>query len=305
MLKLNIEDAIKTLKETEFPQDVIFETTTTCNLKCIMCPQSQVKRKGQIMDFSIFKKGADEIVSEFPETRIWFAQMGEALIDVNNLLKKIRYAKSIGLNNLHLNTNGGLLTQEISNKLIRSGISNIYFGIDACNAETYSKIRCNGDFEKTVNEINEFIIINKAEGSPVKIAVQYIVMDENAAQLETFIDYWIERGVNVKIRPRIGWGDAYRSNQLYLKEDERNYPCPWIIRVMQVYVDGTVVQCGGDWDCQYKIANIKDRSLKSIWNGELKLIRKRHWELDFSQQPCCECKDWQSGRSYYRYPNEV
>jgi len=299
MLKLNIEDAKNTLIEKDFPMDVIFETTSTCNLKCIMCPQNQIRRIGKVMDIDLFKKGAKEIALESPETRIWFAQMGEALVEPDNLISMIRYAKALGHDNLHLNTNGGLLTTDISKQLVESGISNIYFGLDAFDTETYDKIRCEGDYTYTVNAINDFVKINKAAGTPVKVAVQFIVMDENIHQQDSFKEYWLGQGAIVKIRPRLGWGDAYDSDGLYLGENERDYPCPWLIRVMQIQVDGTIIQCGGDWDGQYPLANIKDRTIKSVWNCELKELRNCHWASDFSKKPCCDCKDWQTGRSYY------
>ena len=299
MLKLNVEAAKSTLEERDFPNDVIFETTTICNLKCVMCPQGKIRRIGKVMDIETFKKGAREIANESSETRIWFAQMGEALEAPDNLISMIEYAKALGHHNLHLNTNGGLLTKDISRRLVESGVSNVYFGLDAFDAETYDKIRCEGDYDYTVKAIGDFLDINRASGGPVDVAVQFIVMDENAASVEAFKDYWLGRGAIVKVRPRLGWGDAYDSDSLYLKEDDRNYPCPWLIRVMQIQVDGTVIQCGGDWDGLYPLANIRDKTLKSVWNNELKEIRSRHWSLDFSKKPCCDCKDWQTGRSYY------
>lgn len=39
MLELNVKDCKPTLKETDFPKVVIFESSTYCNLRCIMCPQ--------------------------------------------------------------------------------------------------------------------------------------------------------------------------------------------------------------------------------------------------------------------------
>lgn len=53
--------------------------------------------------------------------------MGEPLAIADLLLELIRYAKRLGLNNLNLNTNGCLLTPDISEALIESGIGRSYF----------------------------------------------------------------------------------------------------------------------------------------------------------------------------------
>jgi len=303
MLKLNIEGVKPTLEKTNFPKVVIFETSTYCNLKCIMCPQSKIRRIGQYMDFEVFKKAANEIAIEDINVELWFAIMGEPLVNPDLLLEMIIYAKSLGLNNLNLNTNACLLTTDISKRLIESGIARVTIGIDATDAETYEKIRCKGNFVQTVASINELLEINAKFNNPVEIILQFIVMDENEHQQELFKDYWLERGATIKIRPKLGWGTAVESNQLYLNEKDRDFPCPWIVRTMSIHVDGSVAQCDADWDDLYNTGNIKNRTIKDIWNTELNEIRQKHWNLDFNLLPCSECKDWQAGRSYFFYPN--
>jgi len=306
MLKLNIEDVKPTLVETGFPKVVIFESSTYCNLTCIMCPQGRIKRKNKFMEFKLFQKAVDEICAENCKAEIWFAIMGEPLVNVELLLKMIHYAKSVGLHNLNLNTNGCLLTKPISEALINSGISAVTIGVDATDAETYEKIRCGGDYKKTVSAIEELLEINNSiSPHPVRIILQFIVMDENEGQQDTFKSYWLSKGATIKIRPKLGWGTAVKSNQLYLNKKERNFPCPWIIRTMSIHVDGSVAQCDADWDDKFNLSNIADKSIKEIWNNELKLIRQHHWNLDFTSEPCCDCKDWQAGRSYIYDPENM
>jgi radical SAM protein with 4Fe4S-binding SPASM domain len=129
-------------------------------------------------------------------------------------------------------------------------------------------------------------------------------MDENERQQEAFKQYWLAKGCIVKIRPKLGWGPTLYSKQLYLKESERNFPCPWILRTIGIHVDGSVGQCDADWNGKYIYGNIKDRTLKSFWNTEVKEIRQKHWNLDFPEDPCRDCKDWGAGRSYFYYPKK-
>jgi radical SAM protein with 4Fe4S-binding SPASM domain len=269
-----------------------------------MCPQSKINRKNQFMDFSLFARAIDEIAIEKKDCEIWFAIMGEPLTNMDQLIKMIEYAKASGLNNLNLNTNACLLDNEGSERLVFSGLAKATIGIDAINADTYQRIRRNGDYEKTVKNTEDLLQINRQNGNPIEIIVQFIVMDENEGQENNFKEFWLERGASIKIRPKLGWGTAVHSTQLYLDEKERNFPCPWIVRTMSIHVDGMVAQCDADWDDKYNLANIKERTLKSIWNNELKAIRTKHWNLDFRSEPCCDCKDWQAGRSYFYHPED-
>lgn len=262
----------------------------------------RINRKNKFMDLELFKKSADEIYKENPECEIWFAIMGEPLANAELLLSMIGYAKSLGLNNLNLNTNGCLLTTEIIEKLIVSGIAKITIGIDATNSDTYSKIRVQGDYETTVDNVLKLLEVNKKHKNPVSIIVQFIVMEENENEQDEFKEFWLDKGAIVKIRPKLGWGTGVQSNQLYLEKKDRDFPCPWLIRTMSIHVDGTIAQCDADWDDKYNLSNLRDKTIKEIWNEDLKAIRDKHWNLNFESEPCCDCKDWQAGRSYFYYP---
>src|SRR6059058_5357275 len=104
-MKPNLEDVKSTLVKTQFPVSVIVETIAYCNLRCCMCPQPALKRARGEMDFEIFRKIADEIALENPNTDLWLALMGEPLMLSNRLLAIIAYAKRKGVKKVHLNTN--------------------------------------------------------------------------------------------------------------------------------------------------------------------------------------------------------
>ena len=59
------------------PMEISVEPTNNCDLKCIFCPRSKMKREKGNMDFSLFKKIIDE-VSGYAEL-IEFGMYGEHL----------------------------------------------------------------------------------------------------------------------------------------------------------------------------------------------------------------------------------
>lgn len=303
MIKPNLEDIKGTLGKTEFPVTVIAEAISYCNLDCIMCPQPNLKRERGEMSLELFQKIVDEIANENPNVDLWLAIMGEPLILKEKFIDMVKYAKKQGVNKVHLNTNGCLMTNEIADKLIESQVDEIIFGIDATTKDTYEKIRVNGKFHDLISNI-EYLIKRKKELNveKPKMIMQFIVMDENENEMEEFKRYWLEKGQIVKIRPKLGWGNGVKAENLTLNNEDREFPCPWLIRTMSIHWNGNVAQCDADYDGVYSAGNINYQSMKEIWNGELEKRRDKHWNMDFDFKPCSDCKDWQAGRSYFYYP---
>ena len=305
MLKQNIEDAKKTLEKYPFPVDIIVEVTAHCNLHCIMCPQKSLVRPKGEMHLDTFKKIVDEVVIENNKARLWLAIMGEPLLLGDKLIDMIVYAKNSGLNSIHLNTNATFLTHDMSDKLIKSGVSEIIIGLDAYTKETYDKIRLKGDFDKTVQNIEYFLNKLKADNSnKIHLIMQFIVMDENEHEMELFKDKWLNKGAIVKIRPKLGWGNSIHAENLNIPDKERNFPCPWLVRTVSIHWSGKMAQCDGDYEANYSPGDINYQTIKEIWNTELYKRRENHWNNDFTHELCSKCKDWQAGRSYFYYPED-
>lgn len=306
MLKPNIEGVKPTLKRTDFPVAVIIETTAYCNLDCIMCPQPKLKRQRGNMEFDVLKKIVDEIAIESKDTQLWFAIMGEPLINGFDFIKMVKYAKEKNLKNLNLNTNGCFMNEKIVDELLDCDMYRIIFGIDAITPETYSKIRKKGDYFQVIKNIEYIIKRKKERGLKLpELIVQFIVMDENEHEVEKFKKFWLDKGLVVKLRPKLGWGKGVTAENLTLPDEERTFPCPWLVRTVSIHWNGNVAQCDGDYEGIYNVGNIKNNTIKELWNGPLKERRERHWNLDFNFLPCSQCKDWQAGLSYvYRPENK-
>jgi len=302
--KANFEDVIPTLKRTEFPVDVLVETTAFCNLKCVMCPQKSMKRPRGEMKFEIFRKIVDEIAFENTSTRLWLAIMGEALLLKEKLIEMIRYAKAKGIGRIHLNTNGTLMFPSMTEKLIESGIDEIIVGIDAFSEETYNKIRVGGNFKEVIDNI-EFFLKQKKEKrfQKPKLILQFIVMDENEHELEQFKEYWLAKGAIIKVRPKVGWGTAINADNLNLPDTARTFPCPMLIRACAIHWSGEIAHCSdADFEGEYYAGDVRTQTIKEVWNGELARRREKHWAGDFSHDLCRSCRDWQTGRSLFFYP---
>ena len=303
MLPFDLDPIKSTLKRYHFPVDVIVETNASCNLKCILCPQPTLKRQKGEMKFDIFKKIVDEIVAKSPATRLWMALMGEPLLMGDRLVTMIKYARDRGIHSVHLNTNAVFLSYELSDKLIAAGLDEIIISLDAHTRSTYDKIRIGGDFHRVIDNVNYLLNRRKELGrdNPIVYA-QFIVMDQNAHEIEDFKKYWLQKGAVAKVRRQLGWGTGVEAPHLTLPDSERTFPCPWITRAVGIQWNGRFVQCDGDYEGVYSPGDINVQTIEEVWSGELAKRREKHWALDFSHDLCSKCKDWQACRSQFYYP---
>ena len=304
MIIPNIQDVKNGLEKYDFPRDIIVEATRHCNLRCIMCPYPILKRPKGVMEFSLFKKIVDETAQKDTDTKIWLAIMGEPLLIGEKLIEFISYAKQQGIKNVNLNTNAVFLSSEMAQGLIDCGLDRVIISIDGATEESYNKIRRGGDFNKVCSNVERMLELREASNSSTpEIIVQFIEMEENAGEAETFKEHWLKRNAVVKIRPKLGWGDAVNSAVLdQTAESTERFPCAWLTRTVSIHWDGSFAQCDADYEGTYSPGDLNHQTIEEVWKGEIAKRSEKHWSGDFDFLPCKNCKDWLAGRSYFYYP---
>lgn len=288
----------------DFPKVVLIDTISFCNLKCSMCVHKEMTRKKGIMPWELFTRIIDEIATTSPDSRVWMVFFGEALLlkkKKPSIFDMIAYAKGKGLTDVVLNSNANLMDEKAARGLIDSGLDAIYIGLDAFCEETYSKVRVGGNYGKTVAQVMRLLQLKKelAADKP-EVFVQFVEMDINAGEKESFIDFWKEQGATVKIRPKVSWAGLIDAPNLTLGDDDR-WPCYWAMQTLSITDTGKVVTCAVDLDARYIAGDVNTQSLKEIWNGRLGQLRLMHKARDFKRLPenCKRCRDWQSARADY------
>jgi len=291
----------------DFPKVVLIDTTSFCNLKCSMCVHKNMTRKKGVMPWRLFTKIIDEIAEKDKDVRVWMVFFGEALLLKRrnpSIFDMIAYAKQKGLTDVVLNSNANLLDEKAAQGLIESGLDAIYIGIDAFRPETYVQVRVGGKYEETIQNVLGLLRMKKElHKTNPEIFVQFVEMDINAAEKQSFVDFWTGHGANAKIRPKVSWAGLIDAPNLVLGNDDR-WPCYWAMRTMSITDTGKVVTCAVDLDAKFIAGDVNVQSLQSVWNGELKKLRQLHLGGKFSELPrnCRDCRDWQSARAdYYEY----
>lgn len=266
----------KRIEVSSLPAVLWIEPTNKCNLKCIMCPNTQIPRDELgFMAWDTYKKIIDE-AREFA-TSVYLLLAGESLLH-KDIYRMIRYARDNNIRPL-LNTNGTVLaSEEHRDRLLDSGVSHITFAFDGYNKETYERIRVGARYDRVVGGLIEFLKEKKRR----RLKEPYIAIttlevgiedykDKEAAKREFYrlfeglrVDEFIRKTPNT-------WGGTFRETDTFTHHDisTRNYyPCSHLWSTMSICWDGTVVPCCFDFFKTYTLGNVNERSLKEIWNDK-------------------------------------
>ncbi len=274
------ETAVNHIK-TEFPLHLDIEITSYCNLACPMCPRTHRVEMGQwqnkMMKFEIFKKIIDEGSAKGLKA-INLNNFGESFFN-KNLIKMISYAKSKGVLDVMLHTNGTVMDEKLAEEVINSGLDRIIFSLDSISKELYEKIRVNAKFEDTVEKVRLFHKIKKKLNAykPV-IRVSMVRMKENDHEAKEFENFWgpyADEVTYTDYRNQDGLDKEDRYARL--KKENKSYSCPALWQRLTINATGEVTACCRDAGKRLTLGKMGNESLTEIWNGKsLDVARNLH-----------------------------
>jgi radical SAM protein with 4Fe4S-binding SPASM domain len=285
------------LKDHPFPPQLVIETTSRCNMKCLHCSHKEMKRPREDMTEGLFQRIVEEIARENPDCEIWPTFYGEALLLGDMLWRWLDYAASIGCNNIVLNSNGILLNRQID-QVLASPLRRFILSLDAFKPETFKKIRVGGSRDKIYAAVERLLRRREELGLhyPI-IQCQFSVMEENEAEVQAFTEFWQARGAEVKVRHMFSWTSTgtIRVPGLANNPDFR-IACPWGNNAAAIHQNGNLVTCAVDYEGSFVAGNVGEKTIKEIWQGAHKRqVREPHRRHQWDKIPavCQRCPDWQ------------
>lgn len=265
----------------DYPLHIDIETTSDCNLKCPMCPRTFMKDKTGYMDMDLYKKIIDEIGGKVCAIKLnW---RGEPTMHPK-LAEMIRYAKQKGIMEVLLNSNGTCLNEKLSRDLILSGLDSISFSFDSLDKKEYEKIRVGADYEKTINNIKQFIEIRKRLGMKKPwIRLQMVNLKESRKDIDEFKKYWESMVDQVSYLDHIKWVDKV-AGKVDIKE---GFACAPLWQRMVIAYDGTIT-CVGDSYLEHPIGNAKRDSVLAVWKDNvMQKMRELHRNGEYHKIEIC------------------
>ena len=285
--KYNKFPLLKTLDN--YPPCIQIEPTSVCNLRCIMCYQSDKTFSGKsngfmgFMKFDLFKKIIDEIEGKIEA--VTFASRGEPTLHPE-LDKFLNYCKDKFLA-LKLNTNATLLNEKKIHSLLSSDLQQLVLSIDEKNKENYEKIRVNAKFEIIMKNLNLLKNIREKNYKHSKLQIRIsgvkINTEQNVEEMNQFYKEFADEIALVDYSP---WESAY-DNEINNIEDV----CSELYRRIFVWQDGKVNPCDYDYKSSLSKWNANQHSIKSVWNSDYyNEIRNLHKSKNRKKiEPCNRC----------------
>lgn len=155
------------------------EPTSACNLNCSMCFRNNwIDEKKGFMSEETFKNIIKGIKNESDLESVMFGGMGEPLLHKN--IVSMVYAISEQKIKTELITNATLLTKNLSDMLLNSGLSCLWVSVDGFKKEAYEKIQKGAEFELIKRNIEYF---NTNRGN-TELGMTFVIMDENIVEIE-------------------------------------------------------------------------------------------------------------------------
>lgn len=267
------------------------EPTSICNLRCVMCPNKDLKKEDKgFMDMGLFRKIIDEAAPWVYDVHL--LHRGESLLHPEFFVMA-RYASENHVRT-KLHTNGTLLDVDKSRQMIESGIDQLSFSFDGYDKETYESIRVNGDFDLTVKNIQRFLEIKKELKSKKPYTILELInfpdseIKSDAEKQKAFRDNF--RGLpldKLVVKEFHNW-----AGEVETKHKRKTFsPCTFLWNALVIFWDGAVLPCSQDFFGYYILGNVNDSSLAEIWNNDkIVHLRKKHLKRNIEEfDTCREC----------------
>tara|TARA_B110001454_G_C12680811_1_gene417980 strand:+ start:235 stop:1329 length:1095 start_codon:yes stop_codon:yes gene_type:complete len=278
--------------DSEIPSHLLVEPVSACNIRCIMCFQvdesfSKNKEFMGNMNIDLFKKIIDD-AEDIGIKAVTLSGRGEPTLN-SKFGEMLEYCKGKFFD-LKMNTNATRLNEKLMHQIVQSGVTDLVFSVDSYEKDEYEAIRVLGIFEDVVNNIKKFKKINDSYSNS-KCATRVSGVKINKKQnIEKFTNFWknyVDHVVMVEMSER--W-DTY-NNPI---ENAGKQPCDFLWGEMYVWYDGKCNPCDVDYKSELQMGNIKENSIKEIWNSE-SYVKLRNLHLSGKRNersPCDHCSNW-------------
>lgn len=297
------------------------ETTNVCNMKCVMCPRTELmERKQGYMSMTDFEQLVDQLAPHdeerwnkwksysekeflantlaYDEDFFYFmvcAQtlilhgFGEPILD-KDLGKKIAIATKKGLPT-YFSMNPVNIRLDKMKEFAEAGLDYLKFSLEGLDNETQLLYRRVADktFNQTLRKIFDTIALFEKGNYKTKIILTRLSFKHDPEGDKEYLDFWKQYPVM-----------AYIKNQhnRWLYEEEKTNPntaeylqryCEFPWSSVSVLYDGTVVPCPLDYEGALSMGNVRDNSLEEIWNSEkYEDFRRMHANGNFPEGHFCK-----------------
>jgi MoaA/NifB/PqqE/SkfB family radical SAM enzyme len=291
------------------------DITEVCNLECIHCPHPDFKQSehyaARYLDPDLNSKMVDEVSrhGQGLTQYIRYASNGEPLVHPRAYDMIDEAVRGSGVY-VTLTTNGTIMDETRTTRLLDAGVHMIDISIDAFRPETYARIRRNGKLAVTSANVLRLLRWVRESRAATKVVVSFVEQPDNAHEAADFEKFWADQGADaVVIRRRhsasgaiVEIADLRRAS--IATTPRRACLYPW--ERVGITAGGDLAFCPSDWVHGSRVADYRTTTIRETWQGEFYTrLRHAHVTNDYTHHAFCgQCPDWEGtrwpgeGRSY-------
>ena len=249
-----------------FPLNVDIEVSSTCNLKCDHCfRQYRDIREGALMPLDMFRSIAREC-GRWGLFTMKFSMRGEPTMHPD-LPEMVAYAKACGVREIWINSHGGNFTEDLAVRLMKAKPDWITISFDGLG-EMYESIRKPLKYEESLEKLK---LLRRARDRYNPGAML------NAQSLWSAIkdDPMAYRRTLGSIVDRISFNADMNYQEVTLVPDD-DFVCPRLWQRLAITSQGNFLKCPSDFEMEEVMGNIRDMTIKEVWEGPQRSNRLRH-----------------------------
>jgi len=248
------------------------ETTNICNAQCVFCIHNSLKDFGTMSDKLFLKILKD--AKKIPSIKsIVPMLLGEPFCD-KKIIKRLKLInKILPDKEIHLFTNGSLITPDIINQLNKIDKLVMHFSLNGTNKETRLALMGLDDYDYIVKMINLY----KKTGKPFEVL--FVAHPSvSSGELKHFKSF----GWKTKLIKYGNWtGDKFKSL--------KTTGCKRAISEMTIMYDGKVNLCCMEYGKEI-FGDVNISTIKEIWeSAHRKMYCEAHTKHKFLRGVCSNC----------------
>ena len=285
------EQASKYEVLTDFPLHLDIELAGICNLKCKHCFQNGlISSSLGLMDYGLFQKIIDEgAINGLCAVKLQVR--GESFLNPK-IFECIDYAKSSGILDVQITTNGAFLDEERMQKILDCGLDGIVLTVDEHHEEGFRERLKRYKYSPIELSINKFLQLkNKLGKSKPWVRLQASIPQSDMVSMRREKNY---------LKSKFPEADIIVINRIRdFREDVPGYPdlhvnyellpCERLMCRLAILWDGEIVICCVDYNNLFKLGNLKNQKIQKIWLSEkMDKFRATHLAGNRKTMPICK-----------------
>ncbi|MBW2736042.1 MAG: radical SAM protein [Deltaproteobacteria bacterium] len=263
------------------------EVSSRCNVRCQFCPRHLMQDPG-LMSQKTFSK----LLNVFPfsdRTSLALVGMGEPLL--NPLLPDFISQTKKQHSGLHVwvTTNGTLLDEEITARLLNSGLDTLDVSFNGTEPSSYEGLMKGANFEATLANIDRALEMKERSRSKVRLQVNFILTQENASSERDIKSFWRSRGIrHFRVQHMHNRGGRAHTRSMTGRNGAglQGNKCMMFEVMPFVTWQGDVLYCSHDILREHKLGNVGTESWETIERRRKAVVDQMKWP-----SMCQSCTD--------------